>query len=440
MKSTEDFNDFGEFRKRGMEVMEEAIKAVWEMANGDNLVDLDAMLREEAGKVFRELMGMALSARGGKGRCGNEIRCQCGGNAGFRQYRERRLETVLQGKDVDVTAAYYLCAKCRKATIPLLREMGIGSDGVTVSLRELVVLAGAVDSYEEASSILLKKMSGINMGSVRIQMMTVAEGEAAGKYMEETQIECGDEESLRVEIDGGMVHVDDRWQEVKLGVIFGSNSPMEVSDGRTKLMRRDFVAVRGGPEELAIKMEKCLPANVASRRVVVVGDGAKWIWNFAEEQFPNRVEILDYYHAAEHLNICASVLFGEGCEKAKAWVDEQEELLMADNVQEIIATLEALFKTLRASAKRKAVGSLIGYLKNNSRRMRYKTFINSGLPIGSGAVESAVKHLVQQRMKGPGMRWHSKGADSMLNLRCIFRSTGKWSDFWNCKKNALKAA
>jgi hypothetical protein len=80
------------------------------------------------------------------------------------------------------------------------------------------------------------------------------------------------------------------------------------------------------------------------------------------------------------------------------------------------------------------------FLAKVEHRMRYKTFINSGLSIGSGAVESAVKHLVQQRMKRPGMRWRAIGADSMLNLRCIFRSTGKWSDFWCCKKNALKAA
>jgi hypothetical protein len=432
--------DFEDFRKRGMEVMEEALKRVWELASGSEVVELDSVLREEGGKVFRELMGTALSARGNKGRYGEEVSCSCGGEARFRQNRKRILETVLPGKEVVVEAAYYVCERCRKSVIPLLKEMGIGSDGMTVGLREMVVLAGTVESYEEASSTLLGKLSGINVSGSRIQTMTVDEGEAVGRFLEEESRIEYDGEPLHVAIDGGMVHVDDRWQEVKFGVVYGEDDRVEVSNERRKLTSRDFIAVRGGPEELAAAMEKRLPADVSMRRVAVLGDGAKWIWNFAEDQFPNRVEILDYYHAVEHLSVCASALFGEGSKSAEDWTNQQEERLMADDVRAIISALESMLKTCRAPAKRAAIASLVGYLNNNAHRMRYRTFIEQRLPIGSGAVESAVKHVMQSRMKRPGMRWHAKGADAMLHLRCLHRSTGRWSAYWHHRKTLTAAA
>jgi hypothetical protein len=164
--------------------------------------------------------------------------------------------------------------------------------------------------------------------------------------------------------------------------------------------------------------------------VVVLGDGAHWIWTLAEHLFPDRVEILDWYHADEHISKLARVLYGDGTVRAKQWREVQLDRLMEDEVDKVIQGLGFLQRGQRSAEKRKEIDELKGYLENNRQRMLYKSFRDSGYDIGSGAVESAVNHVVQQRMKRSGMRWRARGADAMLALRSIYRSTGAWDAYW----------
>jgi hypothetical protein len=170
-----------------------------------------------------------------------------------------------------------------------------------------------------------------------------------------------------------------------------------------------------------------------SRRVVVLGDGAVWIWNLAAELFPNRVEILDWYHADEHVSATARILYGEGTERAQQWRQQQLDRLWNDAVDELIAQLRFLAVHQRTRLKRQAVEDLGRYLTTNRQRMRYQTFRAAGYLIGSGPAESAVSHVFQQRMKRPGMRWQAREADAMLALRSLYRSTGAWDEFWACR-------
>ena len=169
-----------------------------------------------------------------------------------------------------------------------------------------------------------------------------------------------------------------------------------------------------------------------SRKVVILGDGAPWIWNLAEELFTDRVEILDWYHADENISRVARVVFGEGTDEAAQWRKSQLDRLYEDAVDEVVEGLRFLKK--RHRSKDEEIDKLTGYLERNGHRMKYRTFRQSGYYIGSGAVESAVSHVMQQRMKRVGMRWHAAGADAMLALRCVFRSTGAWDSFWNYRK------
>ncbi len=114
------------------------------------------------------------------------------------------------------------------------------------------------------------------------------------------------------------------------------------------------------------------------------------------------------------------------------WRKSQLDRLYEDAVDEVIEGLRFLKK--RHRSKDEEIDKLTGYLERNGHRMKYRTFRQSGYYIGSGAVESAVSHVMQQRMKRVGMRWHAAGADAMLALRCVFRSTGAWDSFWNYRK------
>jgi hypothetical protein len=243
-------------------------------------------------------------------------------------------------------------------------------------------------------------------------------------------------EPLTVAIDGGMIFVDGRWQEAKIGCVYDTADRV-VSPTRSTVTARQVVAVRGTPEALAAQLWPRADAlGAAHRRVVVLGDGAPWIWNLAAELFPRRVEILDWYHADEHVSEVARLLYGDGTEKARAWRQTQLDGLWTDAVDQVIEALRVLGPHQRAAAKRTAVGDLARYLTTNRDRMRYQTFRAAGYAIGSGAVESAVSHVMQQRMKRAGMHWRSCGADAMLALRSVYRSTGAWDHFWADRSRA----
>src|SRR5262249_26871281 len=149
---------------------------------------------------------------------------------------------------------------------------------------------------------------------------------------------------------------------------------------------------RGEPFELRRLLAPCAKKADADERVVnVLGDGAKWIWNLAAEMFPERREILDWYHVEEHVGLAAKLLHGE-TPKAESWRDEQLALLWDGKVEDVIESLEIYLDRKRRSAARRGAEDLLRYLVGNRHRMDYKTYRAQGLLIGSGAVESAVKH------------------------------------------------
>jgi hypothetical protein len=230
---------------------------------------------------------------------------------------------------------------------------------------------------------------------------------------------------LVVETDGVMVRFLDGWHEVKLGVVGG-----QVKGHLTEL---SFVAAREPPERFgprllteAARRGALTPvgwsnpvAEIATMRpVTILGDGALWIWNLADEHFATRIEIVDYYHGCEHLWRVANTIFGAATTAASGWARPLCTALL-------IAGVEPVRQALSLLASSDPTGTDIlrqerDYFRKNAGRMDYPTFRALGLPIGSGAVESAGKYLVQNRMKRSGARWSDAGAQAVLTLRCHF--------------------
>ena len=154
------------------------------------------------------------------------------------------------------------------------------------------------------------------------------------------------------------------------------------------------------------------------RPVVVLGDGAHWIWEASRDQFGERTEIVDFYHASEHLWKVAHAAFPDDAGAAQAWAKARKGELLEMGAAAVLTALSELTAAgvLRESAK-EVVRTERGFFTNNRERMRYPEFRKAGLPIGSGAVESSAKHLVQARMKRAGMRWSVAGGDALLALR-----------------------
>lgn len=399
--------------------------AVVETADG---VGADAWLRERGGAFLREVLGAAWTARAE--RVGITGQCRCGGPYQFRQRRPMQVHTVLPGRDVAVRVPYGQCEACHAGVRPLVAALGVDAEGFTPALRELAVLASVVEPYEAASSELLGRFAGVTVSTEKLQALVHAMAPAAASVEPPELPAAAAGEAPCIAIDGGMIFVDGRWQEVKLACAFAP-AACATPDTRPTLTARQVVAVRGTPEALAAQLwPRVAPLAVGTRPVVVVGDGAPWIWNLAAELFPHRVEVLDWYHADEHVSAVARTLYGDGTPKAAAWRQTQLDRLWHDGVEQVIEGLRFLGAHQRAAAKRTAVLDLHRYLTTNRERMRYQTFRAAGHRIGSGAVESAVSHVVQQRMKRVGMRWRGAGADAMLALRAVYRSTGAWDRLW----------
>lgn len=413
-------------------IAEQFADELWTTVVETGSAGADVWVRTHGSAWLRQALGVALSARAE--RLGVSGTCACGSTVTFRQHRPTRVHTVLPGRDVEATVLYGQCRACQRGSWPVLTELRVDGEGFTPALQELATLASVVEPYETASTELLGRMAGVLVSTEKMQALVRAEGARATETLTAGPPDPWRADPaagpLTVGIDGGMVFVDQRWQEVKLACLYDIRDRV-VTPTRGTLTTRSVVAVRGTPEALAAQLwPQAAALGAGHRRVVVLGDGAPWIWNLAGELFPDRVEILDWYHADEHISAVARTLYGEGTEKAMTWRTTQLDRLAADGVDLVIEGLRFLGAHQRTTAKRTVVADLERYLTTNRARMRYQTFRAAGYAIGSGAVESAVSHVVQQRMKRVGMRWRAPGADAMLALRSIYRTTGAWDHCW----------
>ena len=171
----------------------------------------------------------------------------------------------------------------------------------------------------------------------------------------------------------------------------------------------------------------------SGNRLVFLWDGATWIKNRIEDTFPKAVSILDYYHACEHLHKFSGTVFTDKT-KEKLWTDKQKEWLLKGEVKKVISNIK------RTGKNSEAANQLISYYSNNKNRMQYQEYVKIGCGIiGSGAIESAHRTLIQKRMKQSGQRWSWKGAQHMLNLRVV-RQNNDWNKIIDLTKAAVKAA
>ena len=232
---------------------------------------------------------------------------------------------------------------------------------------------------------------------------------------------------LVVQTDGAMVRYRDGWHEVKLGLVAGwEESELRVpSYVATRESATAFgarlaaEAARRGALEIA-HWEGGLTGrgSPSCAKLGLYGDGAPWIWNLGDERFDARIEVVDPYHAYQHLHADARALFGDTA-AATAWVDRRKADLLTEGVEPVLTALRAKAQTADAA---EVLRLERGYFTTNAERMSYPALRLDGLPLGSGAIESAADHLVQRRMKRAGMRWSDAGGDAILALRARLRS------------------
>jgi hypothetical protein len=338
--------------------------------------------------------------------------CECGGIAVSKESRSRSVVTMAGTHEV--MRRKYRCEVCGKWLVPRDKELGIGSGNYSIGVVALASEVSAGFAFEAAEDFLARRF-GLDLCYKQVQRLAERTGAvvyeqeyglALGVVNDDVALVCEERpEMLTMSADGVMVHCNGAWTEMKCASFLSEENgrstiaTMEKSDKFGELMYLE--AVRRGVRYAG--------------KIVFVADGAVWIWNMVADHFPEAVEIVDWYHAVEHLWNVANAWYGKGSKKAENWVKRNKARLMEDGVDRVRASIKQWKPKTEDYIKIKREN--LHYFSVNAHRMMYATFKINGYYIGSGSVESACKQYGQGRLKGPGMRWKKPGIEAIAHLR-----------------------
>jgi hypothetical protein len=392
---------------------------------------------------------------------GPRVPCGQGHAAEFVSYRDKVIDTVLGA--VTLTRAWYHCVACGHGFAP--RDAGLGVAGASLSpgLRAMNDEAAAAGPFAKAAR-LLEVLAGVRLTVKRVERAAESSGAAAAatvrdraslvtarKLVPLPPIPLPDK--LYAAIDGTGVPVtaketagregkgEDgraRTREVKLAVFFTQD---KVNDEGYPVRDRDsssYIATFEPAYAFAglVKAEGIRRGADHVRQLTILGDGAAWIWNIAAAKFPEATQIVDLFHAREHLHDLAGVLEFMLGDHKQDWLAARLEDLDYGDIGRICAAARAYPLT---GVKKDELDKALGYFENNAPRMRYKWFRSRGLFVGSGVVEAGCKAVIGQRLKLSGMRWTVAGADAIAALRCQQASRPE-DQIWYANRNQTSAA
>jgi hypothetical protein len=410
---------------------------------GQSLASHEAAVLERVRGVLGKLLeavlaettpGLDRGQRWGQAACPG-----CGRATAPGRWRERTL--VTRCGTVTLPTLRYRCGRCRRGWSGLETTLGVAPRArMSADLEAWVARLGGLTDFREARE-LLAEYTGIELGAETVRRHSERVGaaladaeDAALAEVERTREAVGPVDpapgTLVVELDGVMARYRDGWHEVKVGAVGG------VVGGTTTAL--SYVAAREGPDRFGPRLVAEAARRGALdvvgwdgplrgrglarlRRVVVLGDGARWIWQLAAEHFGDRVEIVDYYHASQHLWDVARALHPDDPAAVAAWARPLARRLRDEGSAPVLGALAAT----TAPSGTPAADTLRrerAFFRANAHRMAYPSFKAQGFPIGSGAVESAARHVIQLRMKRPGMRWADPGGRAIAALRATIRS------------------
>jgi hypothetical protein len=442
------------------EIVEEAL------AEGEQteqqIGDVEMALRESLREIGEKALSCFLENADKEWEGVAEVECKCGGKLKYQRQRTATIWSVF-GK-VRYARAYYAGCRCRAGQAPLDEQYGLEPGKVTAGLADLVGMSGIDKAFEEGQqwlkSFLLFEVSENtirseteNLGAIQKQMeaaMVKAMQDVAQLQKRERDQKQAPER-LYGSIDAAKVRIEPRdelekalegrenWRDLKIGCWYqGEIVPKRERSARQKRKnQREGTVIRAKGKEYfcdiseADEFGKLLWATGCSvgadhaRVLVFVCDGAVWIWNLVEYYFPNAVQIVDWYHAEDHLKQVATEAF-EILQDRQAWLKTVVEDLWLGRVEQVIAACQKLSPA--SDLARKAAL----YFNNNCERMRYANFRAKGFLIGSGVIESGCKQIVSRRLKVPGAQWILEGAILTAKARAAWLS-GKWQSLLNAR-------
>lgn len=411
-------------------------------------VDLDA-LEEVAEETGRDLGEETLAATiAGLPPEGTEARrCpRCGKPVPVKTPNRVRHILTIAG-ELRLSRNYHHCRHCRFGFYPRDRELKLPEEGELSSAMERRVLDfGVNDTFGSAAERWsIHYPTSISENLVRRVV------ERVGRRCEEASSELSLQRACRetpeepasaliVGGDGSMLLTrEESWKEAKVAVVARTDDLLQVKS-RSSVSAARYVAVLGGQTEFRDKLAAALEAERADEvsKIVWLGDGAPENWTLARALCPFAVQVLDLPHAIQNGMECGKALLGEGDPGLLLWEERLKRLVDAASPDTAIRELMDCLPYTTTDEQLGALDRLIGYYRANEKRMRYSEFREMGLPVGSGIVESAHRHVLQVRMKRAGQRWAIQRARRMVRLRALYRTAGPLRFHWAIGE-ALKA-
>lgn len=416
------------------------------VARGD--LDLDAMetFSEDAQRDFgQETLAATIAALGPEDsrprpcpKCKVLVRVKA-------RNRVRHLMTVTG--ELRLARNYHYCSACKHGFYPRDLELKLPDEGeVSGAMERRILDFGVNTSFEEAAQRWsIHYPTPISSNLVRRVVDRVGLRSEAAYSPLTLQKACQPTPahpptSLVVAGDGSMLLTrEEAWKEAKVAVVARGESVIG-DKARPTVTQARYVAVLGGQNEFRAALQAALDAELADdvMNIVWLGDGARENWTMASELCPFAIQILDVMHAVQNAMVCAKVLLGEGDPALPLWEARIRHLLDAPHPEEALRELMDCLPLTTTDEQMEALDKLVGYYRGNLKRMRYAEFREQGLPVGSGLVESAHKHVLQVRMKQAGQRWSLVRARRMVRLRAAYRTAGPRRFHWAIRQ-ALQA-
>lgn len=385
--------------------------------------------------------------------------CSCGQEARYAGRLKKTFECAVG--PVTLERAYYHCSTCHRGFCPQDRAWGIEHQSLSPGVLRMVGLVAARVSFAESEE-LLQELAGVRVEAKHVERAAEALGDEVAQDEHEVVEEPSAETTLpptlylgmdgtgvpmrHKEVEGRAGKAEDgiaKTREAKLCTVWSAESRNEKGAAMrdpgsvTYSAAIESAATNDTDHDLsdfAKRVEREARRRGFSRapRCVVLGDAAPWIWNTVGELFPGAIEIVDIYHAEEHLNDVARAIWGAGSDLGSHWTKKRKDELYAGEIDAIIQALKIHSPEIDEARQ------CIGYLENNRSRLRYPEFLAQGLCISTGVLEAGCRVAIGCRLKQSGMHWTLRGANAIMALRTTILS-GRFQDFWNRRKLARVA-
>jgi hypothetical protein len=389
------------------------------------------------------------------------VPCRCGHHAQFQEVRSKPLLTVVG--PARLSRPYYWCAHCHTGHFPIDQQLDVENTECSPGVRRMQALVGQAAPFDQGRE-QMQVLAGLEVTAKSVER--TAEGLGADiAQREQKEIQQALQLPLRavagepipilyVQMDGTGVPVVKKetlgrqgkiagqpahTREVKLGCVFTQATwdregyPIRAPDSTT------YTGAIESAEEFGPRLfrEAWTRGWSRARLRVVIGDGAEWIWNLAAEHFAGALEIVDLYHARQHLWDVARTLYPNQTVPQKAWMKvHQKRLLDRGKIEKLVGALRSPRSRHPEVAAKLRVEA--DYFERNAERMRYPKFRRQHLFVGSGVIEAGCKTVIASRLKQSGMFWTLRGANAILALRCAFLNH-RFEDYWENRQAALAA-